>query len=100
MTHDEFYALSYAERATVWQRFTPAEKDRLRDRGALHPKLVGLEGKRVTVAPPRPYGKSRFIVSMSSGWQPVHLAMRKNAHGSSDTISHTESFDVVKVERP
>ena len=67
-----------------------------RDMSKLHPKLIGLEGKRVRVTPKRKYGLSTFRVGRTTGWQPVHLAMRSNAIGSSDIINASEVFETVE----
>lgn len=63
-----------AERATAWERMSPAERDLLRDNSDLTPQLIGLEGHRVEVtvnARPR----WRFVVGKSTGWRPCHLEL-------------------------
>lgn len=80
-----------------WTQLSAREKDAQRDNRGLHPRLKGLEGKRVEVSPKREYGASRFWVGITTGWMPVHLAMHGNAHGSSDVVNATEQFDSVKV---
>lgn len=80
-----------------WDSLTPAERERLRDTSKLHPALVGLEGKRVRVTPKRRYGRSTFRVGITTGWRPVHLAMRAGSLGSSDTIRHDEDFFVTVI---
>lgn len=80
-----------------WDKLTPAERARLADNSELHPMLIGLEGKRVTISPPREYGRSTFIVGKTTGWRPAHLAMRANAHGSSDIIRANEPILSVKI---
>lgn len=83
--------------AATWDAMAPAERDAARDRSKLHPQLIGLEGKRVRVTPKREFGPSTFRVGISTGWRPCHLAMRGNAHGSSDVLSEREKFDRVEV---
>lgn len=77
-----------------WDAMGRAERQRLVDTSGLHPKLIGLEGRRVRVTPKRNYGRSTFIVGITTGWRPSHLAMRANAYGSSDLVSNNESFNV------
>lgn len=81
-----------------WTALSKMERDALRDTSNLHPKLIGLEGKRVRVTPKREYGLSTFRVGISTGWKPIHMAMRTRiARGSSDTIRADERFDSVTV---
>lgn len=77
-----------------WNHLSRAERQRLVDTSHLHPKLIGLEGARVRVTPKREYGRSTFIVGITTGWRPAHLAMRSGAHSSSDLVDADESFDV------
>jgi hypothetical protein len=76
-----------------WSKMTRAEREAAMDRSALHPALIGLEGRKVRVSH-REYGLKTFRVGRSTGWRPVHLAMRGNARGSSDVIDATEIFTV------
>lgn len=80
-----------------WNAMTPREREAARDNSHLHPKLTGLEGRKVRVTPKREYGASTFIVGETTGWRPAHLAMRGSARGSSDVIRHTEEFLTVTV---
>ena len=80
-----------------WDTLGPVNRLHLMDRSALHPKLSGLEGKRVRVTPKREYGRSTFIVGRTAGWVPYHLAMRAGAHGSADLIRADEVFERVEV---
>lgn len=81
-----------------WDAMTPAQRDAARDTSGLHPKLIGLEGKRVVVGPWRGEGRrSKFIVGRTTGWRPAHLAMRKGARGSSDLVSPEENLEVLAV---
>lgn len=80
-----------------WDAMTPREREAARDVSHLHPKLRGLEGRKVRVSPARQFGASTFRVGMSTGWRPCHLAMRGNARGSSDTIRHNEEFTSVQI---
>lgn len=80
-----------------WDAMSAAERDAIRDTSGLHPKLRGLEGRKVRVSPSRVFGASTFRVGISTGWRPCHLAMRANARGSSDTISPSETFHAVEV---
>ena len=84
-----------------WQAATPAEKAKYRDPSDLHPQLVGLEGKRVRVEPKREYGLTTFRVGKSTGWKPIHLAMRNDPRqrGSSDIVRAEEVFTRVTVLR-
>lgn len=80
-----------------WNRMSRAEREDAMDRSALHPALVGWEGRKVTVSA-REYGRKTFIVGRTTGWRPRHLAVaRRNAMGSSDCIRADEPFHVVKV---
>lgn len=83
----------------VWSGMTPAQRALLVDNSHLHPQLVGLEGCTVRVTPKRQYGASTFRVGKTTGWRPAHLAVRRNARGSSDVLSKSERFDSVKVIR-
>lgn len=78
-----------------WDSLTPAQRANMVDKSALHPALIGLEGMRVRVTPARHDGLSVFRVGKSTGWRPIHLAMRKGANGASDTISPAEIFHTV-----
>jgi len=49
------------------------------------------------VTPKRQNGRSTFVVGRSTGWKPVHLAVRKGAMGSSDIVSAEERIDSVQV---
>ena len=81
-----------------WNALSASEKSAQVDKSKLHPKLIGLEGYRVRVTPKRGDGcKSTFRVGKTTGWQPVHLAVRANAYGSSDIIHHTEYFETVTI---
>lgn len=80
-----------------WDAMTRAERDAARDTSRLHPKLTGLEGRKVRVHPRRPFGRSTFRVGVTTGWRPVHLAMRAGSRGSSDLIGCAERFDSVVV---
>jgi len=80
-----------------WDSLSRAEKLAIRDNSALHPKLIGLEGCKVRVAPKREYGLSTFRVGITTGWRPVHIAMRSNEHGSSDLIGKDEAITRVDV---
>jgi hypothetical protein len=81
----------------AWKLLSSHEREVMRDNTRLNPKLIGLEGKRVRVTPKRTDGYSTFRVGKTTGWRPVHLAMRSNAYGSSDIVSHTEHFESVTV---
>jgi hypothetical protein len=79
-----------------WDAMTPAQRDQLRDTSALNPQMVGLEGKRVRVTPKQMLRPSTFRVGISTGWRPVHLAMRNSRQlGSSDIIGKDERFETV-----
>lgn len=78
-----------------WCAFAPAHRATMRDKSDLHPQLLGLEGVRVRVKPSRAFGRSTFRVGITTGWRPVHLAMRTGANGSSDIISAAELFETV-----
>jgi len=80
-----------------WDAMTPREREAARDVSHLHPKLRGLEGRKVRVTPKRASGASTFTVGKTTGWRPAHLAMRGSARGSSDVIRHTEEFLTVTV---
>lgn len=80
-----------------WNRMSRAEREAAMDRSGLHPALVGLEGKRVTVSPKREHGRSSFVVGRTTGWRPSHLAMRAGAYGSSDCIGADETFTVTAI---
>lgn len=57
----------------------------------LHPKLIGLEGKRVEVT--RADGTTRkFRVGKSTGWFPTHLCIEKAKDTGGFAISHDEVF--------
>lgn len=77
-----------------WDALTPKQRAGMVDKSELNPALIGLEGKRVRVSPKRAYGPSTFIVGKSTGWRPIHLAMRAGASGSSDVIGAHETFSV------
>lgn len=79
-----------------WANLPGATRESIRDNSQLHPKLIGLEHRRVRVTPRRAYGLSTFRVGKTTGWRPSHLAVRSNAMGSSDTIDHDEVFDQVE----
>lgn len=72
-----------------------------KDLSELHPQLMGLEGRRVRVIPPRRtmtgHNQHEFIVGRSTGWRPCHLAMRQGAIGSAEVIKKTERFAEVRV---
>lgn len=80
-----------------WDSMTNAERDALRDTSELNPQLIGLEGRKVRVTPKQMLRQSTFRVGHSTGWRPVHLAMRGNARGSSDIIGKNERFDSVTI---
>lgn len=80
-----------------WDSMTNAERDALRDTSELNPQLIGLEGRKVRVTPKQMFRQSTFRVGCSTGWRPVHLAMRGNARGSSDIIGKNERFASVTV---
>lgn len=80
-----------------WDSLTHVQRLALRDSSDMHPKLIGLEGHKVRVAPKREYGASTFRVGITTGWRPAHLAMRGNARGSSDLIGRDEAFTIVRV---
>ena len=82
-----------------WDSLSSAERAAMRDNSALHQKLIGLEGKTIRVTPKREFGLSKFRVGITTGWRPCHLAMRGNAHGSSDTINANEIFSRVEIIR-
>ena len=84
-----------------WSALSVKERDALRDKSDLHPQLIGLEGKRVRVEPKREYGLTTFRVGISTGWKPIHLAMRNDARqrGSSDVVRKDETFTRVTVLR-
>ena len=84
---------------TKWNSLSQNERRAMCDTSALHPQLIGLEGKRVRVTPKREYGRSTFRVGVTTGWRPCHLAMRAGAYGSSDTIRADEQFDSVQIVR-
>jgi len=80
-----------------WDAMTPREREAARDNSHLHPKLTGLEGRKVQVTPKRQFGASTFTLGKTTGWRPAHLAMRGSARGSSDVIQRTEEFLTVTV---
>lgn len=80
-----------------WERMTPAERNDIRDTSELNPQMIGKEGRKVRVTPKREYGASTFRVGRSTGWRPIHLAMRGNVSGSSDIIGKDERFGSVTV---
>lgn len=80
-----------------WDGLNTAERNKLMDKSALHPRLVGLEGQRVRVSPKREHGRSTFWVGRTTGWKPCHLAMRAGAYGSSGVIRVDEVFYRVDV---
>jgi hypothetical protein len=80
-----------------WDSLTPAQRQQLRDNRNLCPQLIGLEGRKVRVTPKRAYGPSTFRVGCSTGWRPIHLAMRAGAHGSSDVLTARDHFESVTV---
>ena len=82
-----------------WDALSPAERNKMRDNSHLHPALIGFEGKRVRVHPKRECGRSTFRVGISSGWCPIHLAMRSGSYGSSDTIRADETITHVELVR-
>lgn len=64
-----------ARHATTGER-CPAE---------LTPELIGFEGKRVEVTAPGGF-KQRFYVSKSTGWIPVHLAIKTSRSLGGDVV--------------
>lgn len=75
-----------------WDALTASQREKMRDNSELHPLLSTYIGQKVKVLPKREFGASTFRVGITTGWRPVLLAMRGNAHGSSDTINATEVF--------
>lgn len=94
---EQWNATPAAGRWDLWVKMNERERDAVRDTSALHPTLIPYEGKRVRVTPKRKFGANTFRVGRTTGWQPVHLAMRGNAHGSSDTINRDERIDRVTL---
>lgn len=82
-----------------WDSLSPAQRDELRDTSDLHPMLIAYEGKKVTVKPKRAYGLSTFRVGRSTGWKPIHLALKERESGSCDIIGANEHFDSVTVAK-
>lgn len=80
-----------------WDTLSPREREAARDMSACNAQLLPYVGKRVRVAPKREYGLTTFRVGISSGWQPILLAMRNDPRqrGSSDIIGAEERFDSV-----
>lgn len=71
-----------------WDALSAIDRDKIRDISELHPKLIGLESRTIICMR---NGKIRkFRVGRTTGWRPVHLAMSRNAHGSSDVIDVAE----------
>lgn len=81
----------------IWDTLSREERAKQVDTSELHPKLIGLEGRKVWVTPQRKFGRSIFRVGKTTGWRPVHLAMRGNARGSSDVIRKDEHFATVTI---
>ena len=75
-----------------WDAMTPAQRDKARDRSDLHPLLSTYIGRKIRVHPRREHGASTFRVGITTGWRPALLAVRGNAHGSSDIIGAGEVF--------
>jgi hypothetical protein len=60
-----------------WQKLSPSEKEAHRTFECLTPQLKGLEGRRVEVE--TTYGeKRRFWVGRSTGWEPIHLEVKRS----------------------
>lgn len=57
----------------------------------LHPKLIGLEGKRVQVTLENGE-KKKFRVGKSTGWFPCHIYLEKDSYSGGDAIFHDEVF--------
>lgn len=51
----------------------------------LTPALIGLEGRRVEVTLPDGE-KTRFWVGKSTGWMPIHLAIKTRASSGGDSV--------------
>lgn len=99
----------------IWDALDRAQRDAVRDESDLHPKLKGLEGWRVAVtyhadieasvaradALGGRHGRmiypKTFIVGRSTGWKPIHLAMRSGARGSSRVIG--ADYKIVAVRK-
>jgi hypothetical protein len=80
---------------TMWDAFTPYEREQRRDNSALSPQLAGLEGWRVEVV--TTYGeKRRFIVGKSTGWRPCHLEV-KNRRSMGGSAAEHEYVSVRKL---
>lgn len=78
-----------------WDRLSPAQRAEMRDNRNLHPALIGQEGKKIRC---QRNGNTRtFRVGISTGWRPIHLAMRGNARGSSDVIGSDETITGIKM---
>ena len=57
-----------------WRALSSREREELQDLSCLSPQLLHYEGDRVEVE--SDYGKRRFWVSRSSGWQPCHIELK------------------------
>lgn len=65
----------------TWDQLSPAQKDAARDNSVLTKQLIGREGYRVEVLD-NDGNTRRFIVGISTGWQPCHLEIKTiRSHG-------------------
>lgn len=80
-----------------WDSLSPAERLKQRDASKLNKQLSPYLGKRVRVEPKREYGRNTFRVGITTGWQPVMLAVRAGSSGSSDIIGADETFTRIQI---
>ena len=78
-----------------WDAMTKTQRDKMRDMSEVHPLLSTYIGQKVKVSPKRQFGASTFRVGITTGWRPVLLAVRSNAHDSSDIIRADEVFTCI-----
>ncbi|MCC6818584.1 MAG: hypothetical protein IT245_06825 [Bacteroidia bacterium] len=61
----------------------------------LHPKLIGLEGKRIECIM---YGeKTRFIVGKSTGFIPIHLEIKTRRSSGGGGISYDTDITNIQI---
>ena len=87
-----------------WNKLSREERHAYRDRREMHIALDCHEGQRCVLRTPREniHGRKQwsFIVGITTGWRPAHMAMRRGSIGSSDLIKSTERLDILRFEEP
>lgn len=83
-----------------WNTLTTEQRIQARNRRGLTEQLIGLEGCRVEVIDHGPMARARrFVVGLSSGWEPVHIELLRRTSSGGD-IARASYKSVVVVAYP